>query len=157
MNAARWVTLLLAVVMALPAMAENLLMSRVGLKAEIVFAYVESSIQEHGYQIAHVQTCDDGLGDFGYKTDFYRTVFFGKVGEVQRIVADYPELASYVPLKMAVIAERDETVLVILNPQALAPFFADEWVQIQLARWYSDLVSILEQVSRETAAHRAAD
>jgi uncharacterized protein (DUF302 family) len=149
------IILLLAVLLSTPAVAENLLMSRVALEAEIVFAYVESSIREHGYEIAHVQTCDEGLGDFDYKTDFYRTVFFGKVDEVRRIGAEYPELAPYVPLKIAVIAERDETVLVILNPQALAPFFADETVQIQLGRWYNDLVSIFEQVGRETAKHRA--
>jgi uncharacterized protein (DUF302 family) len=137
------------------ALADNMLMARVALKADIVFAYAEASIQEHGYAIAHVQTCDDGLGDFGYKTDFYRTLFFGKVEEVRRIAEHYPELASYVPLKMAVIAERDETLLVVLNPEALAPFFADETVQIQLQRWHSDIVSILDDITRGATAHRA--
>lgn len=136
--------------------ADNMLMGRVALAADIVFAYAQSSIEEHGYRIAHVQTCDDGLGDAGYKSDFYRVLFFGKVEEVRRISAQYPELVSYLPLKLAVIAERDETLLTILNPEALAPFFANEEVQIQLGRWHNDLVSILDDISRATAHHQSA-
>jgi uncharacterized protein (DUF302 family) len=144
--------LLLTTLLSGAASADNMLMGRVPLAADIVFAYAQTSIEEHGYNVAHVQTCDDGLGDFGYKTDFYRVLFFGKVEEVRRISADYPELVSYLPLKLAVIAERDETLLTVLNPEALAPFFADEAVQIQLGRWHSDLVSILNDVARATAA-----
>jgi uncharacterized protein (DUF302 family) len=149
-----FVLLLLAVMLG-PVRAENMLMSRIALSADVVLAYVQSSIEEHGYSIAHLQTCDDGLGDFGYKSDFYRVVFFGKVDEVQRISARYPELVSYLPLKIAVIAERDETLLSVLNPEALEPYFPDEEVQIQLGRWHSDLVSILGDVRRATAKHKA--
>ena len=40
-------------------------------------------------------------------------------------------------LKIAVIAEKDETLLTVLNPEALAPFFPDdEALQIQLGRWH---------------------
>jgi uncharacterized protein (DUF302 family) len=147
--------LLLLVVIAGPVRSENMLMSRIPLAADVVLAYLQSSIEEHGYSIAHLQTCDDGLGDFGYKSDFYRVVFFGKVDEVQRISARYPELVSYLPLKIAVIAERDETLLTVLNPEALEPYFPDEEVQIQLGRWHSDLVSILGDVRRATAGHKA--
>ena len=144
--------LVLAIASMGTAQAENMLMSRVPLAADIVLAYAQSSIEEHGYSIAHMQTCDDGLGDFGYKTDYYRVLFFGKGEEVRQISADYPELVSYLPLKLAVIAERDETLLTILNPEALLPFFADEAVKIQLGRWHNDLVSILDDVARSTAA-----
>ena len=124
------------------AAAENMLMGRIPMRAEIVLEYVKTSVEEHGYSVAHIQLCDGGMADFGYKSDFYRVVFFGKVQEVRVIAERYPELVSYVPLKIAVIAEKDETLLAVLNPQALAPFYADEEVQIQLSRWYSDLVRV---------------
>ena len=135
--------------------ADNMIMGRIPLRAEIVLEYVQSSIEEHGYTIAHLQLCDGGMTDFGYKSDLYRVVFFGKIDEVRRISRDYPELVSYLPLKIAVIAEKDETLITVLNPEALAPFFADEAAQIQLGRWQSDLESILSDVRRQTARHKA--
>ena len=116
----------------------------------------KSSIEEHGYSVAHVQLCDGGMKDFGYESDVYRVVFFGKVDEVRRISENYPELVAYLPLKLAVIAEKDETVLSILSPEALIPFYTDEAIQIQLGRWHSDLVSILDDVRRATGARLAA-
>jgi len=135
--------------------ADSMIMGRIAMKAEIVLEYVKSSIEEHGYTIAHLQLCDGGMTDFGYKTDFYRVVFFGKIEEVRMITADYPELVSYLPLKIAVIAEKDETLLTVLNPGALTPFFDDERIQIQLGRWQSDLVSIFDDVRRSIAARPA--
>jgi hypothetical protein len=83
-------------------------------------------------------------------------VFFGKIDEVRMISERYPELVSYLPLKIAVIAEKDETLLAVLNPEALAPFFPDEELQIQFGRWNSDLLSILKDVRRGIAGHVAA-
>lgn len=147
--------LLLSAMLALAASAaaDNMLMGRIPLRAEIVLEYVKGSVEEHGYKVAHVQLCDGGMKDFGYVSDVYRVVFFGKVDEVRWAVQRYPELAAYLPLKMAVIAEKDETLLAIVNPEVLAPFFPNEEVQIQLARWQSDLVSILDDVRRATG-HR---
>jgi len=137
-------------VFAVPAMADNMLMGRIPLRAEIVLEYVKTSVEEHGYSVAHIQLCDGGMKDFGYESDVYRVVFFGKIDEVRRAAEHYPELVSYLPLKMAVVAEKGETLLVTLNPETLAPFFADEEVRIQLGRWHSDLVSILADVRRAT-------
>jgi len=139
-----------ALVFAAPATADNFLMGRIPMRAEIVLEYVKTSVEEHGYSVAHIQLCDGGMKDFGYESDVYRVVFFGKIDEVRKAAEHYPELVSYLPLKMAVIAEKGETLLVILNPETLAPFFADEAVQVQLGRWHSDLVSILEDVRRAT-------
>lgn len=137
--------------------AENMIMGRVPMRAETVIEYVKSSIEEHGYTVAHIQLCDGGMTDFGYKSDLYRVVFFGKIGEVRMISERYPELVSYLPLKIAVIAEKDETLLAVLNPEALAPFFPDEELQIQFGRWNSDLLSILKDVRRGIAGHVAAN
>jgi uncharacterized protein (DUF302 family) len=135
--------------------AESMLMGRVALAAEIVMAYAEHSIEGHGYRIAHRQTCDTGLGDVGYETDYYQVIFFGKPEEVRRISADHPELVSHLPLKVAVIAEKDETLLTALNPEALSDFFPNEALKIQLGRGHSDLVSIFEDVKRMSDAHGA--
>ena len=131
-------------------------MSRIPMRAEIVLEYVKTSIEEHGYAVAHLQLCDGGMADFGYKSDAYRVVFFGKVEETRMISARYPELVSYLPLKIAVIAEKDETLLTVLDPDALAPFFPDPEMQIQLGRWASDLASILDDVRRATGKRVAA-
>ena len=136
--------------------ADNMIMGRAALRAEIVLEYVKSSIEEHGYSIAHVQLCDGGMKDFGYTSDVYRVVFFGKIDEVRRISESHPELVSYLPLKIAVIAEKDETLLSVLNPEALAPFFSDEQLQIQFSRWHSDLKSIFQDVRRSVAGHLAS-
>ena len=135
--------------------AENMIMARVPMHAELVIEYVNSSVEEHGYTIAHTQLCDGGMTDFGYKSDLYRVVFFGKIAEVRMISERYPELVSYLPLKIAVIAEKDETLLTVLNPEALAPFFGDQELQIQFGRWHSDLISIFDDVRRSTARHMA--
>lgn len=128
--------------------ADNMLMSRIAAPADLVMEYVKTSVEEHGYTIAHLQLCDGGMTDAGYKTDFYQVIFFGKVEEVRMISADYPELVSYLPLKLAVIAERDETLLSVLNPEALAPFYSDRRLQIQFGRWRRDLASIMDDVQR---------
>ena len=135
--------------------AENMIMGRAALRAEIVLEYLKSSIEEHGYSLAHIQLCDGGMKDFGYTSDVYRVVFFGKIDEVRRISESHPELVSYLPLKIAVIAEKDETLLSVLNPEALAPFFSDEHLQIQFSRWHSDLKSIFQDVRRSVAGHLA--
>lgn len=142
--------LCLGLILPMAVVADNMLMGRIALRAEIVLEYVKTSIEEHGYSVAHTQLCDGGMKDFGYESDVYRVVFFGKLDEVRRAAERHPELVSYLPLKLAVIAEKNETLLAVLDPEALAPFFSDNEVQIQLGRWHNDLVSILEDVRRAT-------
>ena len=152
----RRLTLTATLLFAASIQADNMLMSSIPMRAEIVLEYVKTSIEEHGYSVAHIQLCDGGMKDFGYQSDFYRVVFFGKIDEIRTAVEHYPELVSYLPLKLAVIAEKDETLLSVLNPEALAPFFTDHQAQIQLGRWHSDLVSILQDVRRATDQRIAA-
>ena len=137
---------LLLLFTALTVHADNMLMARIPLRAEVALEYVKASIEEHGYAIAHLQLCDGGMTDFGYESDVYRVIFFGKIDEVRRISEDHPELVSYLPLKIAVIAERDETLLVALDPEALARFYTDQGIQIQLGRWQNDVRSIFADV-----------
>jgi uncharacterized protein (DUF302 family) len=129
--------------------ADTMLMTRVPMKAEKAFAWLTSSIEEHGYSVAHIQTCDQGMADFGYKSDFYRVVFFGKGEEVRHISDKHPEFVAYLPLKIAVVAERGETVMSVVNPKTFLPYYQnDKDMQVQFGRWYNDLQSIFSDVQR---------
>ncbi len=131
-----------------PAAAEQtLLMVRVDMKAADTMEILKETIREYGYEVAHVQRCDGGMAEFDYKTDFYRVVFFGKLGEVRGILRRYPEMAPFLPLKIAVIAEEDQTVLAAIDPEALGHLFGhDPVLQVQFARWHNDIRSIMEEL-----------
>jgi len=129
--------------------ADEMLMARVMMKADLAFEYLVTSIEEHGYSVAHVQTCDEGMADFGYKSDFYRAVFFGKGEEVRRISAAHPEFAAYMPLKITVVAEKGETVLSIVNPRVFNSYYPDDRsMQVQFGRWHNDIQSMFEDLQQ---------
>ncbi|HEC07044.1 DUF302 domain-containing protein [Thiolapillus sp.] len=132
----------------LPAQADQkLVMARSHAKAQHVMDVLKETLPEYGYSVAHVQRCDGGMAEFHYKSDFYRVVFFGKLEEVRRILADHPEMSPYLPLKIAVIAENDETVLAAMDPRALGAFFPDDKkLQLQFARWYNDIQAMLDEM-----------
>jgi len=125
---------------------QSLLMARTTHPFEKAMAILQQTLVEYGYQVAHVQRCDGGLADFGYKSDYYRVVFFGKLGEVRRLTDQYPEIVPYLPLKLLLFAEQDETVLVALNPQELTAYFKAHELQVQLRRWESDIRAILAEL-----------
>lgn len=132
---------------------EDMLMMHIPLEGPIALEYVKSSIVEHGYSIAHEQRCDGGMSDFGYQTDLYRVVFFGNGKEVRSLSAKYPDIVSYLPLKMAVIAEKNETLVSIVNPLVLAPYY-DKDVRMQVTRWKNDIESMFEDIRREVAKRK---
>jgi uncharacterized protein (DUF302 family) len=129
-----------------PLVAQPTLMARTGMQFERTMGALTQTLGEYGYSVAHVQRCDGGMTDFGYKSDFYRVVFFGKIDEVRRLSRDYPELVPFLPLKMLLFAEKDETVLVILNPLDLARHFEAAELQVQFQRWHSDIRAILGEI-----------
>ena len=129
------------------AQAENMIMHRVNHDFEDTMIMVKEKLDEYGYKVAHVQKCDGGLGDFGYKTDQYRSVFYGKFEEMRYLSQTYPELIPYVPLKIAVIKERNTVVLVALNPVTLAAFFPQPELAVQFARWESDLRAVFDEIA----------
>jgi uncharacterized protein (DUF302 family) len=124
-----------------------LLMARSHDNFETAMAMLKNSIQEHGYAIAHVQKCDGGMKKFGYNSDYYRVVFFGKADEVERISKASPVMIPYLPLKIVIFAEENRTVLTALNPSNLAAYFPDDaTMQNQLGAWEHDLRAILREV-----------
>jgi uncharacterized protein (DUF302 family) len=142
-------TVLLTSLLTAPAVADEgpLLMARSHDNFETAMAMLKNSIQEHGYAIAHVQKCDGGMKKFGYHSDFYRVVFFGKADEVERISKASPVMIPYLPLKIVIFAEEDRAVLTALNPNNLAAYFpGDAVMQKQLGAWETDLRAILREV-----------
>jgi len=141
-------TLLLCalLVLALPAQAENMLMVRVHDDFEETMIQLKSTLNDYGYRIAHIQKCDGGLSGFGYKTDLYKSVFFGKFQEMRRLTREHPEIIPYVPLKIAVMKEKDTVLLVAMNPTTLEPLFPDPDLRIQFERWESDIRAIFEEM-----------
>lgn len=138
--------LICSLLASLQANAGGLLMARSAEQAEVSMSVLQDALKSYGYTIAHVQKCDGGMEEFDYKTDYYRVVFFGKIEEVRPIIDKHPEMAAYLPLKITVFAENQESVLVALDPLQLTTFFNDAELSIQFVRWHNDLRAILDEV-----------
>jgi hypothetical protein len=73
-------------------------------------------------------------------------VFYGKPEEVAQLAANHPELIPYLPLNVAIFAERDNTLLVTSRPGVLADFFPDPELKAVFMRWEKDLDDIVSEV-----------
>jgi uncharacterized protein (DUF302 family) len=127
--------------------AENMIMLRTSLNFDEGMIMIKDKLEEYGYKIAHIQKCDGGLGDAGYKTGLYKSVFFGKFDEMRYLTAKYPQIIPYVPLKIAIMEELDTLVLVSLNPSTLKEFFEEPELRTLFGRWESDVRAIFEEIS----------
>ena len=145
---AQMITAILLCIASLPILAENIFTVRSAMNFEQSMTAVKASIEAHGYSVAHVQRCDGGLHKFDYATDPYRVIFFGKFDEVRQLSSRYPTLIPFLPLKMAVFAEGDETIISVINLAALAQFYDDSDLRIQFKRWENDLRSILSDMQK---------
>ena len=128
--------------------AQDLYMVRSQLAFPEAMAVLQQSIKDQGYQVSRVQRVDIGLKKMGFKTDKYRVVFFGKLADVKEIVGKYPDLIPYVPLKIAIFAEGDETLLLASSFGHLRPFFKQPALQAEFGRWETDIRAILERVRK---------
>lgn len=128
--------------------AENVMMTRSYESFEATLQTIKKALESRGYTVAHEQRCDGGLKGFGYETDFYRVIFFGKAEEVRHWSKQQPEMIPYLPLKLAVIAEEDQVLVVSFNPEELALLFTDKELQIQFSRWKNDIDSIMHEITQ---------
>lgn len=128
--------------------AERLLMARTTQNFPEAMLRLQEVLKEHGYTVSRVQRVDIGLTTFGYQTDKYRVVFFGKPDEIRRMINDYPQLIPYLPLKIAIFAEGEDTLLVASSPRQLLESEQPE-LKLVLENWKSDLVSIFDEMRRE--------
>ena len=142
----KFVLLVIMFSVTLPLFAGDLLMVRTRQDFPEAMLALQTSVKEHGYQVTRVQRIDIGLTGMGYKTDKYRIVFVAKAKELQYLVNKYPVLAAYMPPKISIFAEDDETVLVTANPMIYAEMIDDEEDKVIFSRWESDVYSVFEDI-----------
>ena len=106
---------------------------------------LQETIKAYNYKVSRVQRVDIGLTAMGYKTDKYRVVFYGKAEENARLTKQYPFLIPYLPLKIAIFAEGEETLMVAANPMLLSNKHAPK-LDTVLKRWDKDLAKIIEKM-----------
>lgn len=140
-----WVAALLLGIAA-TACADQLLMIRSGLAFPEAMMALQNAITTRGYKVTRVQNVDIGLSKIGYQTDNYKVVFYGKAEEVAHLTAKHPELIPYLPLNVAIFAERNNTILVTSRPGVLADFFPDPELKSVFLRWEKDLTDIVNEV-----------
>ena len=126
--------------------AEDLFMVRSQLSFPEAMTVLQQTIRENGYQVSRVQRIDIGLTRSGYKTDKYRVVFFGELEEIRKLSDQFPELIAYLPLKIAIFAENDETILLSSSFKHLRAFYSNADVLASFDHWESDIQRILERV-----------
>jgi len=126
--------------------AQDLYMVRSSLAFPETMSLLQQTIKAEGYQVSRVQRVDIGLTKSGFKTDKYRIVFFGKLDDVRAVSDQYPELIPYLPLKIAIFAEGDETLLLSSSFQHLRPFYKSPALRERFDRWDADINKILERV-----------
>ena len=129
-----------------PATADGLLMVRTALTFPEAMLALQESIRDHGYTVSRVQRVDIGLTGMGYKTDKYRIVFAGKYDEIREVSDKVPELVAYMPPKISIFAEGEQTILVTAHPSLYAGIAGDRVDPVIFDRWESDLLSIMHDV-----------
>ena len=127
--------------------ASDLIMARSHEKFPEAMLTLQTSVKEHGYTVARVQRIDIGLTGMGYKTDKYRVVFVGKKDEIQYLTKKYPDLTPYMPPKVSIFAEDDDTVIVTVNPVVYKEMIDDEKDRRIFDRWENDVYSVFKDFS----------
>jgi uncharacterized protein (DUF302 family) len=148
MNTARFLFLALILLSTNLLQAEELLMARTQTTFPEAMVKLQMVLKKHDYTLSRVQRVDIGLTEKGYKTDKYRVVFFGKADEVELMTKKYPELIPYLPYKIAIFAEAEETLIVASNPEIL---FSDATGELKtiIKHWHDDLISIFHDMRQD--------
>ena len=109
-------------------------------------ALLQKAIGKQGYELSRIQRVDVGLSKKGYKTDKYRIVFFGKGKQIQQLSMKYPQLIPYLPLKIAIFAEDENTILISSNPSIYNDLFRIPELKPIFEQWREDIIEILNSV-----------
>lgn len=133
-----------------PAVADNLLMTRMDKAFPEAMAILQTAISSRGYTITRLQEVNENLERRDFKSDMYRVVYFGKLEEVRQVTAARPELIPFLPLNITIFAEGEQTILVASHPQVLRQFFPDPALKPVFERWGRDVEAIMDE-AREDA------
>jgi uncharacterized protein (DUF302 family) len=138
--------LALSLLVTLPALAadrESLLMVRSTKPFAETLDQLSAAINYSEYKISRIQRVDVGLTDMGFKTEKYRLVFFAKPAEIDRLAAAYPELIPFIPLKLVIFSEGNDTLLLVMNPHELRKLVPNPKLYPYFSRWETDVRKIL--------------
>ncbi|MES9858255.1 MAG: DUF302 domain-containing protein [Sedimenticola sp.] len=130
----------------LSANAQQLMMARVSQSFPEAMLTLQGAIREHGYAVTRVQRVDIGLTSNGYSTDKYRIVFFAKPDELRTIAEHYPKVQAFLPLKINIFAENDETLINTIDPMELQFIEPSREFSHILMRWKNDILSIISEM-----------
>jgi len=122
--------------------AEGLMMARTKQTFPEAMLNLQDALRKLNYKISRVQRIDIGLTKSGYATDKYRIVFFGKKEEVALISNKFPHLIPYIPWKIAIFAEQQDTLFVAADPMQFSDkkyAEADKY----LLKWKNDIEKIM--------------
>ena len=144
----RAVVLCLVLLLVQPAIAEDLLMARVSLTFPEAMLKLQNTLKKYNHTLSRVQRVDIGLTSKGYKTDKYRIVFYGQADEIRHLADEYPQLIPYLPHKIAIFAEEEDTMLVAVNPEMLFET-EDPNLQSIMKKWHEDLQVIFKDMREE--------
>lgn len=125
---------------------QELLMVRVESNFPEAMNALQQAIVGTGYKLMRIQRVDIGLTKSGYKTAEYRIVFFGKKDEIQALARNYPQIIPFLPLKLVIFAEGDETIVMGANPAKLASFYPEKNLAPYFYKWEKDFREILKRI-----------
>ena len=145
-----WQALVLGLLLlpGLPAIAEDLLMARVPMTFPEAMLKLQNTLKKYNHTLSRVQRVDIGLTSKGYKTDKYRIVFYGQADEIRQLADEYPQVIPYLPHKIAIFAEEEETMLVAVNPEMLF-MTEDPKLRAIMKKWHEDLQVILKDMRED--------
>jgi uncharacterized protein (DUF302 family) len=125
--------------------ADQMIMVRIKGAFPETMNQLQESIVKQGYKVARVQRVDVGLTKTGHKTDSYRLVFFGKYNDVSQLAKEFPTFTPYLPLKIVIFAEGEETLLLASNPGSLKQAYPQKKLHKYFDTWESDIRSIMDK------------
>jgi len=124
---------------------EPLIMVRSAKPFSATLEQLTTAINFNEYKISRVQRVDVGLTKSGYKTKQYRVVFYGKPSEINQLADKYPDLIPFLPLKIVIFAEGENTIMLALNPHELRKLVPQKELFPYYKEWESDVRSILAE------------
>ena len=145
-----WQALVLGLLLlpGLPAIAEDLLMARVPMTFPEAMLKLQNTLKKYNHTLSRVQRVDIGLTSKGYKTDKYRIVFYGQADVIRQLADEYPQVIPYLPHKIAIFAEEEETMLVAVNPEMLF-VTEDPKLRAIMKKWHEDLQVIFKEMRED--------
>lgn len=130
--------------LAMPLAADQMIMVRIKGEFPEAMNQLQESVVQQGYKVSKVQRVDVGLTKTGHKTDAYRLVFFGKTKEIKMLAKEFPSFMPYLPLKIVIFAEGDETLVLASNPLSLKDSYPQKKLHKYFKIWEKDINLIMD-------------